>query len=364
MDDSTTAAAAAPQFSEDVERRYALMTRDLQEVMGDPATIKTIMSQRQLVIYWGTAPTGKPHLGYFVPVFKLADFLKAGCRVKVLFANIHAGLDNLKSTWELVEYRCQWYELVIKAMLKYVNVDLSMIEFVRGKDVQMNADYFFDVLKFTTQVHVKTAQKAADEVVKMSDNPLLSNLVYPVMQALDEQYLDVDVQFGGNDQRKIFAFAHDNLPRMGYAKRAHFLNPLVPGLTKSGKMSASEPLSKIDLDEDDASIRTKIAKAYSVDGEPQGNGLLAILRYILWRWLEPAGLPFVVPRPAEHGGPRTFATYAEVEEAFGLAEGPDRLGSKDLKAGIADLLCEFLAPVRATLLANASLAQEAYPADA
>ena len=30
---------------------------------------------------------------------------------------------------------------------------------------------------------------------------------YVTLQALDEEYLDVDAQFGGVDQRKIFTFA-------------------------------------------------------------------------------------------------------------------------------------------------------------
>jgi tyrosyl-tRNA synthetase len=51
------------------------------------------------------------------------------------------------------------------------------------------------------------AKKAGAEVVKQVDSPLLSGLVYPLLQAIDEEYLKVDCQFGGVDQRKIFTFA-------------------------------------------------------------------------------------------------------------------------------------------------------------
>jgi tyrosyl-tRNA synthetase len=37
--------------------------------------------KRPLKIYWGTATTGKPHIAYFVPMAKIADFLRAGCEV-------------------------------------------------------------------------------------------------------------------------------------------------------------------------------------------------------------------------------------------------------------------------------------------
>lgn len=41
----------------------------------------SILKERELKIYWGTATTGKPHVAYFVPMSKIADFLKAGCEV-------------------------------------------------------------------------------------------------------------------------------------------------------------------------------------------------------------------------------------------------------------------------------------------
>ena len=64
-----------------VEEKYDLISRNLQEVLGKNEILE-ILKTRDLRIYWGTATTGKPHIGYFVPLSKLADFLKAGCHVK------------------------------------------------------------------------------------------------------------------------------------------------------------------------------------------------------------------------------------------------------------------------------------------
>jgi len=44
------------------------------------------------------------------------------------------------------------------------------------------------------------AKKAGVEVIKQVESPILSGLLYPGLQALDGQYLDVDFQFGGADQ--------------------------------------------------------------------------------------------------------------------------------------------------------------------
>jgi len=55
-----------------------LILRNLQEVLGEDK-IDAILKERDLKIYWGTATTGRPHIAYFVPISKIADYLKAGC---------------------------------------------------------------------------------------------------------------------------------------------------------------------------------------------------------------------------------------------------------------------------------------------
>ena len=61
-------------------RKFQALHNTLQEVLGADR-IKGIVSERPLKIYWGTATTGKPHVAYFVPMTKIADFLHAGCEV-------------------------------------------------------------------------------------------------------------------------------------------------------------------------------------------------------------------------------------------------------------------------------------------
>jgi tyrosyl-tRNA synthetase len=62
------------------DQKYELITRNLQEVLGEE-NLKKIVQERDVKIYWGTATTGKPHIAYFVPMTKIGDFLKAGCEV-------------------------------------------------------------------------------------------------------------------------------------------------------------------------------------------------------------------------------------------------------------------------------------------
>lgn len=75
------------------DQKYNLITRNLQEVLGADE-MKKILAERDLKMYWGTAPTGRPHIGYFVPMTKIADFLSAG--VEVYFQNKANSIDKYK----------------------------------------------------------------------------------------------------------------------------------------------------------------------------------------------------------------------------------------------------------------------------
>lgn len=119
----------------DWESKYKLITRNLQEVLGDEK-LKAIVKQGNLKLYWGTAPTGKPHVAYFKPISKIADFLKAGAEVTILLADLHAHLDNKKAPWDLLNLRVEFYEEIIKSMLKSIDVPVEKLKFVKGSDFQ------------------------------------------------------------------------------------------------------------------------------------------------------------------------------------------------------------------------------------
>lgn len=71
-----------------------LIVRNLQEVLGEDK-LDAILKERDLKIYWGTATTGRPHIAYFVPVSKIADYLKAGCEACILlYTNILMTISN------------------------------------------------------------------------------------------------------------------------------------------------------------------------------------------------------------------------------------------------------------------------------
>jgi len=321
------------------EEKKALIARNLQETLGQEK-IDEILKTRDLKVYWGTATTGKPHIAYFVPMSKIADFLTAGCEVTILFADLHAYLDNMKAPWELLRLRTEYYEQVIKAMLISIGVSIEKLKFVKGTEFELSKEYTLDVYKLSSLVTEHDARKAGAEVVKQVSHPLLSGLLYPGLQALDEQYLGVDAQFGGVDQRKIFTYAEKYLPALGYAKRAHLMNPMVPGLT-GAKMSSSEEDSKIDLLDSAAAVKKKLKKAFCEPGNIADNGVLSFCKYVIFP-VALKGEKFTINRAPENGGDASYSTFEELEESFGKNE----IHPGDLKASVEKYLNGLLDPIR------------------
>ncbi|RDB22330.1 Tyrosine--tRNA ligase, cytoplasmic [Hypsizygus marmoreus] len=350
------------------EAKYELITRRLQEVLGGDS-IKAILAEgRSLKGYWGTAPTGRPHIGYFVPLTKISDFLHADVEVSSCNLHVHAFLDNLKAPLELVTYRTKFYKHLLLAVFTSLGIPTTKLTFVEGSSYQLTREYNLDNYKLCASVTEHDAKKAGAEVVKQVESPLLSGLLYPGLQALDEEYLGADFQFGGVDQRKIFTFAEAYLPRLGYRKRAHLMNAMVPGLA-GGKMSSSDPNSKIDFLDAPEVVRKKLKLAFCEEGNVEDNGVLSFVQAVLIPISEmriahlkgdkilvdgtgdpkpfigddaPDGTVFSVVRDEKHGGPLHFANFEEVKTSFAARE----LHPKDLKKAVADAIVDLLEPVR------------------
>lgn len=293
-------------------------------------------------------------------------------------SDVHAFLDNLKAPIELVEARVDYYRRLITAVFRSLNLPLDKVKFVVGSSYQYTANYNLDKYKLTSITSEHDARKAGAEVVKQVSSPLLSGLLYPLLQALDEEYLGVDFQFGGVDQRKIFTYAEQYLPKIGYTKRSHLMNLMVPGLS-GGKMSSSDPNSKIDFLDPPAVVKSKIQKAVCAPGEVEGNGVLAFIRHVvvplgeLFRgqgrasvraWVgegAPADAVFTVEGNPKFGGEtHHFRSVDELEDAYAQ----NAVHPGDLKSACIAAINALLAPIQAEFNGSADFQEaerRAYP---
>lgn len=313
------------------DNKINLITRGLQEVL-QKEKLEIILKERNVRIYWGTATTGRPHVAYFVPMAKIADFLRAGCEVTILLADLHGYLDSQKAPWNLLKSRTDYYQRIIIAMLKSIQVPIEKLKFVRGTEFELTNDFSQDLFRLISQTSLHDAKKAGAEVVKQMSDPLIGSLLYPLLQALDEEYLDCDAQFGGVDQRKIFTYAEKYLPQIGYAKRIHLMNPMVPGLS-GGKMSSSEVQSKIDLLDDEATVIKKLSNASCDSQNLSENGVLAFIHHVIW----PLFNQFVIESHS-----KVYTNYEDLEKDFVT----NVITEDQLKNATAASLNKLLDPIR------------------
>ena len=389
-----------------VKEQLELIKNNLAEIIGENELDEKIKSGKTLKIYWGTSPTGKPHIGYFVPLIKIAQLIKAGCKVTILFADLHAYLDAMKTSWELLELRTKYYEKLLKEILIELNVDLNMIKFIKGSDYQLDKNYTIDVYKFMSKITVDAAHKGGAEVVKQSTNPVLSGLAYPLLQVLDEVYLEADAELGGQDQRKIFMLSRDHIHKIGYKPIIHLMNPMIPSITSkitetnkddmekivksehidkyieqinklknknlswddfinisgkissdlknkysiekshnTNKMSSSDLDSKIDFMEESVSIKKKILKAFAEPSNPS-NTLFLFLQYVIFPTNELKSIPtFTINRDVKYGGVLEYNSLETIKNDYI----ENKLSPLDLKLGISEWLINFLTPIQQKL---------------
>lgn len=335
---------------------FNLLTRHLSEVIGIDEIKEKLKTKKTLNIYWGTAPTNAPHLAYFLPLIKIRDFIQSGrVFITILLADVHSYLDEGFDSISLVEQRTNYYEFVIKEMLKSLGINDSMYEIRRGSSYQFSLAYIRDLLEFTTLISVNQAKRAGTDVVKSKKDPSLASLLYPLMQCIDEIQLDADIQLGGSDQRKIFSLSRDYSVRRGREKCAYFINPLIPALGKKGKMSASGEAGKISLTESDEVIKAKIMKAWCVEtvSDISTDPVLALTKFLIF----PTRESVTIERQEKWGGNVTFNCFEDLEQDW--IDG--KLSGVDLKQNLVKWVCDLIAPVRNALQANPELFEIAYP---
>lgn len=121
--------------------------------------------------------------------------------------DVHAFLDNLKAPLDLVAHRTKYYEFILTTVFTSLGIPTSKLTLVQGSSYQLTKEYNLDNYKLCATVTEHDAKKAGAEVVKQVESPLLSGLLYPGLQALDEEHLGVDFQFGGVDQVSILGLS-------------------------------------------------------------------------------------------------------------------------------------------------------------
>ncbi|ELZ30966.1 tyrosyl-tRNA ligase [Halogeometricum pallidum JCM 14848] len=320
---------------------YDLITQNAAEVVTEDEVRSLAEDPDGKRAYVGYEPSGVLHIGHMLTANKLIELQEAGFEVVVLLADVHAYL-NGKGTFEEIR---ETADRMREQFVAY-GLDESNTEFVLGSEFQLDEEYTLDLHALELETNLSRAERAMAEI-QSGDTATVAQAVYPLMQALDIVYLDVDLAIGGMEQRKVHMLARDTLPSIDEEAPTCLHTPLIADLsTGVGKMSSSAGVS-ISMEDSEEELREKVNKAFcppsrdpepADDGADRDNPVLQIFEYHIF----PRFCDVVVERPEQYGGNLTYDDYESLAADLDSGE----LHPADAKGALADYLNELVAPGR------------------
>src|SRR5512145_2727644 len=118
----------------DLKSKMELITQGTLEVITENE-LEEKLQKEQPVAYIGYEPSGKVHLGHAITIKKMIDLQKAGFKIKILLADLHAYL-NGKGTLEEIKEISDYMQ---KCFLAYGLSEET--EFILGSSFQTDNDY-------------------------------------------------------------------------------------------------------------------------------------------------------------------------------------------------------------------------------
>lgn len=318
------------------------LSRNMEEVVT-PEEVRELKGEG-LKAYFGIEPSGLPHIATgFLWTKKMAEVADLGIDTTILIADWHA-MVNDKLGGDLNRIR-ESGEIIRKCMTA---LGLPRgVKFVWANDLVADPEYWkllLQVAKNSNLARVRRALPIMGRSEGEADKDF-SKYIYPLMQVTDIFYMDLDIAFGGMDQRHAHMLARDIAEKMGKKKVVSIHGPLLGSLKGSGrmdtfrKMSKSDPDAAILLSDSREDVQRKLKGAYCPMGEVAGNPVMDIFRHVVFPYI---GHDVIIPRPPSKGGELRMGKYEELERAFASRE----IHPMDLKTAAAESVNELIEPGR------------------
>ncbi len=188
------------------EQINQVLTRGVENIYPNKQALEKILkSDKKIKLYNGIDPTGPSlHLGHSVQMMKLKQFQDLGHKVIVLIGDFTAQIGDptdksavrKKLTHEQVMKNCKGYKEQISKIL-----NLDKIEF-KYNSKWLGKLSFADTLELSSNFTAQQtlARDMFKKRIQIGKDLYLHEFLYPLMQAYDSVYMNVDLEVGGNDQ--------------------------------------------------------------------------------------------------------------------------------------------------------------------
>ena len=328
---------------QDVSKRLNNLLSIGEEVIHPDELLNLLSNKPQPIAYDGFEPSGRMHLAQgLLRAYNVNKFIDSGVKFKFWVADWFA-LMNLKLGGDLKKIQNAGKLMIETWKACGMKTDSNMVEFIWSSEEinKRSDDYWKLVLDISTKFNLTRIKKCTQIMGRNeSDDLSASQIFYPVMQAADVFFLNVDICSLGMDQRKV------NMLCREYSKKAKRRFPpviishhMVMGLDGSDKMSKSNPDNAIFMDDTEADVKRKIKKSYCKPGEVEGNPLLDWSKWIIFPILG----KMVIPEDKKWDVPEVvYQDYNEMEKDFKS----EKLHPSNLKKSMTIHINQLLNPVR------------------
>jgi tyrosyl-tRNA synthetase len=222
---------------------------NIDYIQGDKNILN--LYDKPLNILWGVQPRDLPGLEFLVPIMQIVKFIKAGHYVTILLADIHELLDSPHLTLHMIQSRGKAYQILIQLLVELFDANPDSISYRFGSEFQLSSDYILDFYKissFTTINETFRAREIDLEPIE-SDNSIsksnkkMTTMLYPILQSLDEKYVDCDVFYGSTTQELMCKYSEELMKNNRNTNKKVLY--LLQDLTKKIGLSFFDPLDTI-----------------------------------------------------------------------------------------------------------------------
>ncbi|MCF2143528.1 MAG: tyrosine--tRNA ligase [Candidatus Heimdallarchaeota archaeon] len=337
-----------------IEERIRLITRNAEEVIKKEELTALFQRKKKPNSYIGFELSGKLHIGNgLLCAMKMQDLVKAGVNLTIFLADWHSWINNkLDGDLEKIKLAGEYFKNGYKAL----GLTEDKVTYRWSSELVSDPDYWATVIRVAKHTSLNRVLRALPIMGRSMDTKDMESawIYYPAMQAADIFYMDIDIAYGGMDQRKAHMITRDCAKNLGKPKPIALHTPLITGLTGAGskmdaeadpdmvkieaKMSKSKPETCIFIHDTEEELKKKMKTAYCPAKIIEGNPIIEICKYIIFG-RDKATLE--IPRPEKFGGTIEYFSYADLEKDFVAG----KLHPLDLKNAVAVELGKILAPV-------------------
>ncbi|KAA6395817.1 MAG: putative Tyrosine--tRNA ligase 1 [Streblomastix strix] len=327
-----------------VEERLQTILSIAAECVSEAELRALLESQKEIICYDGFEPSGRMHLAQAVLKAHIVRCLTgAGCKFVLWVADWFAKM-NHKSGGDMKKiHRLGEYFIEVWKSLGIDNCDSVQILWARD-EIGSNAAYWELVMDIAQTFTVKRITRCS-QIMGRTDSDTLSGsqILYPCMQCADIFNLNADICQLGTDQRKVNMLAREYCEAKGRKKPIILSHNMLMGLSEGqAKMSKSNPMSAIFVDDEAELVREKIEKSFCPQDTTENSPLFNWIKFLIL----PVNGSLTI-------GERTYTTYESVQAAVD----DKSFAWQYLKPSVSNVINAMLEPVRQHFKSTSELRQ-------